>query len=239
MCIRDRYSGKYGIHKPTKMIFYSPSNPVPFIMLYFLATLTLVHGEDQPAYPLWPLTFTQQFNETTKVLFRKGTLGTMYYDFGNLRSRVDRDDGSIDRYCGINGLWGFYNTPCSHIVVEGERYLYYPEYDHCCYCCSAADGCGVVKPDWLNGAEFEGVVDHFGQTVYKWNQKGLQDNLYYETIENNPLKREMVGLYQMPNALQDFRERKDSVPDNIFDLPSSCSKRKKCNFFSTCTIVRS
>lgn len=64
--------------------------------------------------------------------------------------------------CGLNGLYAFYNTPCTQYVSEGVRYLYYPEYNKCCNCCSAEDGCGVVIPTWLEGAEYLGTTEVMG-----------------------------------------------------------------------------
>ena len=39
---------------------------------------------------------------------------------------------------------------------EGKRYLDFPEKNYCCYCCDAAHGCGILKPDWISDATYEG-----------------------------------------------------------------------------------
>jgi hypothetical protein len=163
----------------------------------------------------------------------------MYYDAANNRERVDRDNGRFDRYCGLNGMKQFQNTPCNQYIVNGDRYLHYPQKNECCYCCSSEHGCGIVKSTWLTGAQFVGVEEHNGVQTYKWNQKGLQDNFYFETIADNPADRVMVGLYQEPNDLQDFSTARTlEVSEDIFALPSICKKTTTCSVASACTAVR-
>ena len=36
--------------------------------------------------------------------------------------------------------------------------------------------------------------DANGVDAFKWNQKGLQDNFYYETTEENPADRTMLDI---------------------------------------------
>jgi hypothetical protein len=163
----------------------------------------------------------------------------MYYDAANNRERVDRDNGRYDRYCGLNGMKQFQNTPCNQYIVDGDRYLHYPQKNECCYCCSSEHGCGIVKSTWLTGAQFVGVEEHNGVQTYKWNQKGLQDNFYFETIADKPADRIMVALYQEPNDLQDFSTARTlEVSEDIFALPSICNKTTTCSMASTCTAVR-
>jgi hypothetical protein len=58
--------------------------------------------------------------------------------------------------------------------ILGKRYLYFPEKNDCCYCCDAAHGCGVLKPDWHSDAEFvEYVSSANGQQLEKWSKKGV------------------------------------------------------------------
>jgi hypothetical protein len=50
------------------------------------------------------------------------------------------------------------DTPCTHLVVSGQRYLIFPELGECCRCCSSAGGCGILDPNWLDAAEYTGQV---------------------------------------------------------------------------------
>jgi hypothetical protein len=190
--------------------------------------------------PVWPEQFEQNFEETLKypVLGSHETSGKFYYDWTNKRYRVDRDNGHYDRYCG--SVYPFSNTPCSHIVTEGDRYLWYPEKNYCCYCCSSQHGCGLLKPDWLDGAKFEDYVKEDGddQTVYeKWNKPGLQDNFFFARAKDRVMRR----IDQVPNDIQTFNVDSffQGIRDqSVFTLPDKCSKESTCPFYSVCTAVR-
>jgi len=207
-------------------------------IILFLAFIYYVKCDDvattkaQPADPKWPDVFQQTFNETFyyPVIGTHKTKGTYYYDFPNKRYRIDRENGRYDRYCGFNGIRAFQNTPCNQLVIDGMRWLIYPEKKECCQCCSAANGCGVLKPTWLSGAQF--VAEENGN--YKWNQKGLQDNFYYERVTD----RVMTQINQVPNDIQyyDADSFKNTVDASVFELPSYC-KQTSCSYASTCRAV--
>lgn len=116
--------------------------------------------DGNPAYPVWPDMFQQSFQESFyyPVLGTHKTNGTYYYDFANRRYRIDRANGRYDRYCGLNGEKAFVDTPCTQLVVEGMRWLIYPEKQECCQCCTSEQGCGVLFPTWMNNATFIGMV---------------------------------------------------------------------------------
>lgn len=205
-------------------------------ILAILATCTAQVTE----FPRWPDVFKQTFNETFKYPGGKEhyTQGTFYYNWVNKTYRVDRDNGRYDRYCGFNGFKMWKDTPCSHYVANGDRYLFYPELNECCYCCSAEHGCGILKPDWMSGATFYGEEFHTGVKSYKWDQKGLQHNYYFETIATKNTDRVMLGIYQEPNDYQDFHLDRSTPVSTEFSLPSICKKSNKCSLISTCTTVR-
>ena len=112
------------------------------IMICLGILLTILHivvsqpskGGSQPSDPVWPDKFQQTFNETFyyPVIGTHYTTGKFYYDWKNKRYRVDRANGRFDRYCGFNGVKFFQDTPCSHIVVDGWRWMVYPEKKECC-----------------------------------------------------------------------------------------------------------
>ena len=99
-------------------------------------------------------------------------------------------------------------------------------------CCSAANGCGILKATWLTGAKF--ISEENG--VYKWNKAGLQANYYLERASD----RVMLEINQVPNDIQDFNpksfKRSIDKENDIFKLPSYC-KVQKCSLFSTCRAV--
>ena len=171
--------------------------------------------------------------------------GTYYYDVSNpenMLTRIDRDNGSKDRYCGLTHH--LKKQPCSQYVDHGDRYLYYPADSSCCYCCSADHGCGVLKNDWITDGSYIGKVSHLGMDVFKWNKPGLQDNIYLETMENDPNMRIPIQTDMGPGTTPDFIQEFNyqtfttKVDPSVFTLPSSCDKTKKCPINSTCTKLR-
>jgi hypothetical protein len=78
----------------------------------------------------------------------------MFYDATNNRSRFDRVNGQYNMFC--NSLAPNQTTDCTDLVVGGKRYIWFPQKNQCCFCCDSDHGCGILKPDWLNGGEFLG-----------------------------------------------------------------------------------
>ena len=129
------------------------------------------------------------------VLPHSETTGTYYYDVSNpddMVYRIDRENGFHDRYCGVTHHFG--SQPCNQYVKNGDRYLYYPKSDDCCYCCSAESGCGVLKPTWMSDATYEGKATIKGVETFKWNKVGAQDNFYFETTETNAADRIPIDI---------------------------------------------
>jgi hypothetical protein len=188
--------------------------------------------------PVWPDQFEQTFDETMTypIIGANKTKGKFFYDWISKSYRVDRDNGHYDRYCGSIYTWS--NTPCSHIVTGGDRYLYFPEKKHCCYCCSDEHGCGVLKPNWLESASFEDFVnENNGRVFEKWNKPGLQNNFYFATADTRIMSR----IDQQPNDIQDFDVNSFHLgitDPSVFNLPSICKKTSTCAFLSVCTAVR-
>lgn len=201
-----------------------------------LIALTASFTKADPASgPVWLDQFEQSINNTFTYpyLGSSSTNATFHYDYTNKQYRINRDNGKWDRYCGT--VYKFRNTPCDHIVVEGVRYLYFPEHDYCCNCCSDEHGCGILKPDWAKGAEFIGYEDN-GDTQ-KWDMKGLQSNFIWVRNADGQVTR----ILQQPNEDQVYLPETFSrgIQDpSVFNLPSSCSSDYKCPWISTCTLVR-
>jgi hypothetical protein len=188
--------------------------------------------------PVWPNQFEQSFSETFTypLVGTSQTKGKMFYDFLNKRYRIDRDNGQYDRYCGT--VFKFTETSCSHIVVDGKRYLYFPKKNYCCYCCDSSHGCGVLKPDWLAGAEYTGKKsDSNGVNYDVWDKKGLQHNYYWATEDS----KIMAKIDQQPNDLQEYDVSSftpNITDESVFQLPAKCNPDFKCPLVSTCTALR-
>ena len=195
-----------------------------------------IKGNELP--PSWPERFEQTFNETFSypLLGSSTTTGKFFYDWNNRRYRIDRANGKWDRYCGP--VYPLSNTPCSHIVVDGKRYLYYPEKNYCCYCCDSSHGCGILKPDWLSSAAYIGNVQENGVEFQKWDMQGLQHNYFFST---NDERRIMRRIIQEPNDVQEFDVESfvgNIRDESVFSLPSQCDPNKTCPFATFCSALR-
>ncbi|CAG9322716.1 unnamed protein product [Blepharisma stoltei] len=190
-----------------------------------------------PIPPQWPNTFTQVFNETfaTGSYGNQTTTGTLYYDWTTKSTRIDRANGRYDAFCGLNGFKILVDGPCSHIVVNGNRYLYYPKDHYCCYCCNSAQGCGSLNPTWMDNGTFLGTAPHNGVNAYGWLRTLQQDRYYYETAATQPSARVMLSIYEMGGDFKDFHAITYSVPSGIFDLPKECNIKLKCPETSVCS----
>eukprot|EP01138_Halocafeteria_seosinensis_P002897 gb/GECG01002959.1/.p1 GENE.gb/GECG01002959.1/~~gb/GECG01002959.1/.p1 ORF type:complete len:224 (+),score=15.34 gb/GECG01002959.1/:1-672(+) len=184
---------------------------------------TQLRGAYTPS-PTWPNVFQASFNETLDyVIFKGHTNGTMYYNWNVTKERTDRQSGKYDRYCG---LVISKDTPCTHLVVDGVRYLNFPQENYCCKCCTDKGGCGVLKPNWIEASNgtYQGRSYVDGHEVDGWKIKGLQDNYWYQTTSNGA----PVQLVQEPDATRDFDVSSYSVgslPDHIFDVPAGCDEK--------------
>ena len=78
----------------------------------------------------------------------------MFYDPENKKERVDRTNGRYDLFCGT--VFPNVSTPCQQITTNDKRWLIFPNKSSCCFCCDSAHGCGILRSDWLNGAEYKG-----------------------------------------------------------------------------------
>lgn len=190
----------------------------------------LVSGQ-VPASPMWPDVFWQPFTETTTypLIGSHQNTGNYYYDWTIQSYRIDRNNGRYDRYCGIAGPYEFDNTPCSQIVNNGNRYIYYSEKNTCCYCCNSANGCGMLFPGWMTNATYIDTEVHNGVMTYKWNKPGLQNNYIYETVGSVPVNRVTVSIYQVSDDDMEFGSRSNTLPSGILNLPSICNLKTLCS----------
>ena len=213
------------------------------ILLGFLSSTNAA-----PEPPLWAKTFTQSFDETVTypVIGTKKTKGVYYYDVSdptNMLTRIDRDNGQWDRYCGLTH-GQFSASKCNQYVSNGDRYIHYPDSDDCCYCCSADHGCGVLSNNWITDGAYLDEETMDGVDTYKWNKQGAQANWYFETkadkaADRVPVKSDM-GVGSSTEFIQDWipSTYKASVAAGTFTLPNTCSKGNTCSILSICTALR-
>ena len=203
------------------------------IIMLVLAAATLAQApKAKPWANQWQSSFTEKLN--IPVVGSDVTTGQFYYDYVNKLTRVDRANGKLDRYCGPN-WYIFRSTPCNQYVVNGWRYIHFPEKKYCCKCCSAQQGCGIVKPDWFNQGEYKGKNQYLGVEVQEWDVKGMQSNVYAETTKDRIPKR----IFQSPQSDMTFDHNtySEQVDKSVFKLPQN-NCETLCPALSLCGIVR-
>lgn len=181
----------------------------------------------EPLPPSWPEQFSADFEEVTSLtLFSSTTTGRYFYDASQNRTRVERSNGIGDRYCG--SALPFRSTPCTHLVIEGERFLVFPEKKYCCKCCSEAAGCGVVSRDWLALATYEGQDMIYGYKCNKWNKKGILQNTYYwQALDGTPMRIYLEYMNQM-TFKHDTYSADLPVDEQLFALPEDMDCSPSC-----------
>jgi hypothetical protein len=86
-----------------------------------LADNTLSQTNEDPVPKPWKSKWKSDFTEIIKfpLLGTKTVKGTWYYNSETESFRVDRDDGSRDRYCGL--IFPLVKTECRQIVTKDWR----------------------------------------------------------------------------------------------------------------------
>ena len=181
----------------------------------------------------WKADFTEQSwyflqgNATTEGTFKYQVDGTY------ARMRISRKNGKADRFCG--SVFPFSSTPCDHLVVDGKRYLVFPEKEYCCKCCVASEGCGVVKRNWAENAT---AITSTEKNMNVFLVKGLQNNFYAEdAAKHTPAKIYMEPISDMLFTANSYTED-PKFADADFALPTGSGDcEKKCPYLSMCTLA--
>lgn len=103
-------------------------------------------------------------------------------------------------------------------------------------CCNAEHGCGITRRDWLNEANYQGLEKIDSVNYEKWEIKGLQENYYYNTHDDQRIPKR---LFQSPNDNMDFDTKSyiESIRDeSVFNVPSYC--KEKCGLLTICAGLR-
>jgi len=121
-----------------------------YLKIFILTALCLINTFCVDP-PVLPGSFQVAFDETfiqNKTHYRVN--GQLYYDATNNRERLDRTDGRYSAFCG--SVLPNVTTACTHLTVDDNRYIIFPQKKQCCLCCDSTHGCGILKQNWLEGA---------------------------------------------------------------------------------------
>lgn len=191
--------------------------------------------------PVWPNTFSQRFVETYIIGNQSFfSVGEHFYDAAHQRSRFDRKNGLHAALC--NSILNE-TTACTNLVVGGKRYIYFPEKKSGCFCCDSAHGCGILRPDWLSEATYEGIENLLGEDFYKWSKPGTELansdgsvlDYYWASVTGPRIPRRLdeAGVHVLDYLQNTYNT--SAIPDSVFEIPSyvkgDCPATSKCAKF--------
>ncbi|KNC50256.1 uncharacterized protein AMSG_06413 [Thecamonas trahens ATCC 50062] len=146
--------------------------------------------------PVLPPTYSVEMHEYLHTAvpdkeYRWNISYAISYELGS--ARQIHSAGQYDEIC--SSIPGHEHTGerCEVIINTDYRYVYLPDSDICCQCCTsgAPQYCGVVKPDWAANGTYIGEVpiDTGGPsptTCYQYDVQGHYVNHFYVTPELAP-----------------------------------------------------
>jgi hypothetical protein len=187
-----------------------------------LLFLLLLPGISHISPPLLPESFQIAVDET---YIQNGTHyrvnAQYYYEAAKNRSRVDRVNGRYNDYCG--SVLPNDTTPCTQLVTKGNRWIYFTGKRQCCLCCTSAQGCGILKRNWLEGATYIGRERLIDTYYDKWEKDGhFGANTCWVTTDTNILRRIDDGNKHTSDFLIHTFQNK-TFDDSYFAVPSYCN----------------
>lgn len=152
--------------------------------------------------------------------------GKWKYNFTDKQFYLYKQDGRSDPFCSTIFKKQTNQFACYILVRDHFRYIVFPEKNFCCKCCNAANGCDVLKPEWVTNLTFLEEDTFDGSEAFKYT---ALPRVYYESkVEGIPL-----SLTEGSSQL-DFTEYKASISNpEVFNLPESC--HESCGFNTACT----
>jgi hypothetical protein len=130
------------------------------------------------------------------------------------------------------------NTTCSHLIDNGNMYLYTPAEDQCCLCCTSAQECGVFPPNSLQYYTYVDETQYNGESVYEWTfASGGLEATYLETTESEPADRKWVAMFMSYFNYTSFTGFTSPADTSDFELPGTCAGSDLCP--GICVFVRS
>lgn len=213
--------------------------------------LVSIVAEIAPIIPMpnpWPDAFSVPFVETMNVngkLYAKNT-GIWYYDYTDKVARYDHGKGQWNNFCGC----GSNTTEECRIIFAADDILYvhFPTLSPplCCSVCNTAQGCGLLKPDWISAGKnvtYDGVWNIEGRECNTWHESGevatdywsstVEDHLpcmYHETIDM-PQDNMTIDHNLTMDPTKYIPEKPDPA---LFVVPKICHQPCSGTFGVTC-----
>ncbi|XP_078617460.1 uncharacterized protein LOC144885415 [Branchiostoma floridae x Branchiostoma japonicum] len=120
------------------------------------------------------------------------------------------------------------HSDCHLIFTPADMYVHYPQERQCCRACGAAEGCTVLKPDWLAGAKYTGKQTISGMVCHGWEKQGaVAADRWYQTEDGTPCQYWEKFRFP-PHLLHTITfnistYKVGPVPRSVFDVPNYCN----------------
>ncbi|XP_076468067.1 uncharacterized protein LOC143298922 [Babylonia areolata] len=180
--------------------------------------------------PKWPNVFQVQFQEILNLgaITLSKNNGTWYYDFDSLTARFDHSRGQKNNFCQGQGLSPKDPKADCHLLFTkpGDLWVIYPGAQTCCRLCGTAQGCTILKPDWLNGSKLTETINIGGRPCAGWAKRGAvaAADTWYVDQQGVPCRYHEVvdfinhNLTFVPSSYSPTHP----IPPSVFRVPSYC-----------------
>ena len=210
--------------------------------IFLIALIVSMIVCEDPKAHVWPDEWSADFTEVGYVHLKGtgNTSGKFYYSWAQKKYRVDRENCYWDRFAGTVRLSD--TGPCTMILRESKRYLYWPNDDYCCHCCDADHGCGITKNDYAaSQGQFLGQeTDKNGVTYNKFLIDTGMIKVWYN--ENANGDHRPYSNYDDPFNTITFTQSTFSTKANdpsLYELPNAQCAQTECRKLSLCGLFRS
>jgi len=174
-------------------MFSSTSSPkkcgIAFLFAPALAVASGLARATDPLPPLWGPVFTVPFNQSITIMGMRWD-NTVQFSYDSTTRPVGsslyvHSKGQHDELCTSIVGKELSDEPCSLLAsVDTWRYVIFPQSRQCCRYCNTTQYCGIIRPDWLTNATYQGTRDIGGYASNGWMKKGGEENYYWATADS-------------------------------------------------------
>lgn len=151
------------------------------ILFIVVCCIVSAFSSDPLPPPLWPERFSQSFIQrdiSSKIYIS----GKLYYDMKNNRQRCDVQKDYFDLLC--SSVSQSQNSSCSQVIMNDKLYIYLPDENLCCKCCTAEEGCKITSRDWLKDFQYIGPYVVNWEVYDRWSHYDMPRNITYSASQD-------------------------------------------------------
>jgi len=200
-----------------------------FIEFALICLICCVYSAPKP--PIWFENWSSDFtlvsiSNSSSITVTQTSTGSFWYSASQNSMRQDLYNPAADFFCA--SVVAKPGVTCSLVFVPAGLYINVPELDFCCQCCTAADDCLALQPDWVSSqGVYQGSVQfdpYSSATCDQWLVVGGQNNYWYQDTENGTPCELNNGEFEV--FLYDQTTfSTNPIPPAVFNIPSGCTQQ--------------